>query len=314
MRIRRWNRQGRLADMQKRLAEPADWNLYRSFLAVLREGSLSAAARRLGSTQPTVGRHLDALEAALGTPLFRRTPQGLVASAAAQALRPHAEAMEASAAALLRAVAAEDGEGGTVRISASDIVGCEVLPRILAGFRARYPRVALELVSSNRLSNLLTREADIAVRMIRPEQGALVARHLGTVRIGLYAHRDYLARRGLPRSVEELRGHSAIGFDADAQFLRGLQAQGLVLERELFDFRSDNQLAQLAAIRAGLGIGGLQRGIARREPDLVPVLPAEVSFRLEMWLAMHQDLRGNPPVRRLFDHLAAELGAYCEQG
>jgi len=288
------------------------WDLYRSFLAVVHEGSLSGAARRLGLTQPTVGRHVAALEQALGLALFTRAPQGLLPTEAALDLVPHAQRLEAAAAALLRAASGEPEEArGVVRISASDIIGCEVLPPILAGFREAHPRVAIELVTTNRLSNLLTREADIAVRMARPTQDALLARHLGKVDIRLYAHQRYVARRGLPATVAELAEHSAIGFDADSRALANVEMVGIRIRRELFDFRTDSDLAQLAALRAGLGVGAAQVGIAARCPELVPVLHEQVAFGIDMWLAMHEDLRAVRRVRLLFDHLASALSAYC---
>jgi DNA-binding transcriptional LysR family regulator len=284
------------------------WDLYRSFLAVIREGSLSGAARRLGLTQPTVGRHVEALERSLGCALFIRHRAGLSPTDQALDLVPHAQAMESAAAALIREISGEAEEPrGTVRITASEIVGCEILPGVLAGFRAEYPGIALELVTSDRVTNLLTREADIAVRMTRPEQGALVAKRIGAVPIGLFAHGDYLRRHGTPRTVVELSHHSVIGFDQDEHAYATLRAHGVELDRGLFDFRTDSNPAQLAALRAGMGIGGAQIALARQYPDLVPVLPDEFSFSLEMWLAMHEDLRPVRRVRLLFDHLAEAL-------
>jgi len=289
------------------------WDLYRSFLAVVREGSLSGAARRLGLTQPTVGRHVDALEHGLGCALFVRHRAGLSPTEQALDLVPHAQAMESAAAALVRQVSGEAEEPqGTVRVTASEIVGCEILPRMLAGFRAEYPGIVLELVTSDRVTNLLTREADIAVRMTRPEQGALVAKRIGAVPIGLFAHRDYVRRNGLPGTAAELRHHSGIGFDQDARAFAALRARGMELDRSVFDFRTDSNPAQLAALRAGMGIGGAQTAIARQDTDLVPVLPDEFSFSLEMWLAMHEDLRSVRRVRLLFDYLGQALKEWVE--
>jgi DNA-binding transcriptional LysR family regulator len=292
-----------------------DWDLYRTFAAVVQEGSLSGAARLLGLTQPTVGRHVEALESALGVALFTRATRGLAPTDAALGLLPHAQAMEAAAAALVRSASGQAEEPvGAVRVSASDIIGCEVLPAVLRRFRDRYPRVTLELVTSNRMTNLLTREADIAVRMVRPEQGTLVARRLGSVHVGLYAHRRYAERHGLPRNVEAAREHSAVGFDTDTRSLGSVRVSGIELDREMFDFRSDNMVAQLAAVRSGLGIGAVQKPLADRDPELVPVLAESVVFSMDMWLAMHRDLRGVRRMRVLFDHLAAELSAYCNSG
>ncbi|RBP16760.1 regulatory helix-turn-helix LysR family protein [Roseiarcus fermentans] len=182
------------------------WDALRTFFAVMRDGSLSGAARRLKLAQPTVGRHIDALEAALGVSLFTRSPRGLVATAAAQALVPYGDAMSAAAAALVRSAASEgDDERGVVRITASEVIGAEVLPSIFAAFRAEHPGVALELAVTNRNEDLARGEADIAVRMVRPTQSGLVARRVGQTRIGLYAHRDYCRRFGEPRSLDELR-------------------------------------------------------------------------------------------------------------
>lgn len=289
----------------------ATWDLYRSFLGVLRAGSLSAAARELGLTQPTLGRHVDALEEALGTKLFARSRHGLMPTPTALELVPHAEAMEAAAAALTRAASGESDEpSGAVRITASNIVGAEVLPPILAEFRERHPRIAIELVLTNRNQDLSRRDADIAVRMVRPTQKALIARRAGTVRIGLYAHRSYLARHGVPASVEELANHALIGFDRDATAFRSLKG-ALAVGREIFALRTDDDCAQLNALRSGFGIGGAQAGIAARDADLVAVLPEAIGFKLEMWLAMHEDLRASRRVRLLFDHLAQALKVYA---
>lgn len=288
-----------------------DWDLYRSFLHVMREGSLSGAARALGTTQPTIGRRLEALEAALGCTLFIRTPTGLQATDAARRLAAPAEAMAAQAGALRRAASAgQDDISGTVRLTASETIGGEVLPPILAELQAAHPAIRIELALTNRNEDLLQREADIAVRMVRPSQEALVARRLGALAIGLYAHRHYVERRGLPTVIDELGSHALIGFDRDAGALRALQQSGLPLTPESFAFRSDSERAQHAALLAGLGIGACQTGIAARHPELLPVLAGQVRFELEMWLAMHEDLRNEPRIRRVFDFLADGLERY----
>ena len=197
------------------------WELYRSFLGVLREGSLSGAARALGITQPTAGRHVAALEKALGVVLFTRSQTGLLPTEVALSLRAHAEAMESTAASLERA-ASSQGEGvrGVVRVSASEVVSVEVLPPIVARLREAHPALKVELVSTNRVQDLLQREADIAVRMVRPRQEQLLARRIGNIELGFHAHRDYLARHGTPRKLEELAAHSVIGYDQPSAFVR----------------------------------------------------------------------------------------------
>ena len=287
------------------------WELYRSFLGVLREGSLSGAARALGITQPTAGRHVAALEKALGVVLFTRSQVGLMPTEVALALQTHAEAMESTAASLERA-ATSQGEGvrGVVRISASEVIGVEVLPPIVARLREQHPALKVELVSTNRVQDLLRREADIAVRMVRPKQEQLVARRIGQIELGFHARKEYLLRRGTPRRMEELAGHAVIGYDQPSAFVRNagkaLQGYG----REAFSLRTDSDLAQLALIRAGAGIGICQVGLARRNEALIRVLPRTFSMRLETWVTMHEDLRNSPRCRAAFDALVEGLQHY----
>jgi DNA-binding transcriptional LysR family regulator len=294
-------------------SDSPDWSLYRSFLSVLRTGSLSAAARDGGLTQPTVGRHIDTLEKALGVALFTRSQQGLAPTEAALELQPYAESLEATAAALVRAAVGRAGTHGTVRITASEVVGGEVLPPILAQLNVEHPQITLELVLSNRTEDLLQREADIAVRMVRPTQQALAARYVGNIELGLHARREYLERRGVPATIAELRRHALIGFDHENSFIRSVRARGFPVERSMFALRSDSDLAQLAALRAGFGIGVCQVGLARRSPELVRVMAESFSFNLEVWIVMHSDLRTSARCRVVADALATGLGAYCAQ-
>jgi DNA-binding transcriptional LysR family regulator len=287
------------------------WELYRSFLEVMRDGSLSGAARRLGLSQPTLGRHIDALEQGLGGALFTRSQRGLQPVELAHRLLPHAEAMASAQAALLRAASGEDGAlSGTVRVTASEVMGCEVLPTILAGLCHEHPAIELELVVSNRNQDLLRRDADIAVRMLRPTQEAVMAMKLGAVEIGLFAHPDYLARCGTPATLEDLRQHRLIGFDRDDISFRSVGGSATILSRADFGFRCDNDVAQLAALRAGLGIGGCQVLLAQRAPPLVRLVPVAIALRLEVWLAMHERLASTRRVRAVYDHLAARLRLY----
>jgi DNA-binding transcriptional LysR family regulator len=291
------------------------WELLRTFLEAVRDGSLSGAARRLGLTQPTAGRHIDALEAQLGLTLFTRSPQGLIPTLAALDLVPHAETMAAAAAALQRAASGEAAtDRGTVRITASEIMGCEILPPILARFRRKHPQITLELTLSNRNEDLLRRDADIAVRMNRPTQKALVVRRIGRTGIGLYAHRDYLAEFGTPKSAADLAGHCLIGFDRDDRSFRSVGSLAAAIGREQFGFRCDSDPAQLAALCAGVGIGGCQHLVALSRPELVPLLAKEMQFSLEVWLAMHENLKSTRRVRLLFEHLAEGLKSIIQSG
>jgi DNA-binding transcriptional LysR family regulator len=299
------------AAIQLCMTNRLSWDLYRSLLAVIRHGSLSSAARTLKATQPTLGRHIEALEQGLGVSLFSRSPAGLIPTEAALALVPFAEAMETNAAALSRTASGARTEvGGTVRIAASQVMGAEVLPAILCELQQAEPALIIELVLNNRLDNLLRRDADIAVRMVRPTQDGLVARRIGNIEIGLYAHSSYLARHAPPKSISDLKDHILIGYDRDDQALRSIRAGGVVPDREAFSFRTDSDLAQLAALRAGVGIAACQLRIAARDTNLVRVLKDRVSFSLEMWLAMHKDQRAVRPVRTAFDHLADSLAGW----
>ena len=297
------------------MAANPSWDLFRTFLAVAQERSLSGAARALGLTQPTVGRHIDALEQAVGCQLFTRSQHGLAPTEAAEDLRPHAEAMSATAASLLRTASAQrSAVSGTVRITASETVGAELLPPMLTELREQYPHLAIELVLSNAMDDLLQREADIAVRMVKPTQGALLARHLGAIDVGLHAHRRYIDRHGMPARLEDLSGHAMIGFDKESAPIRSMLRRAGGFPRQNFTLRANSDLAQLAAIRAGYGIGFCQVRLAERNPDLVRVLPDAFTLTLDTWLAMHEDLRASRRCRVVFDALAAGLGRYIRGG
>ena len=287
---------------------PIGWELYRSFLGVLKEGSLSGAARALGVTQPTVGRHIAALEKSLKLVLFTRSPTGLLPTEAALALQTHAESMESTAAALER-TAASQGAGirGVVRITASDVIGVEVLPTVLARLHHEHPDLKIELVLTNRVQDLLRREADIAVRMTPPRQETLIARRIGRIEVGLHASRQYLAAQGTPGNIAELAQHTLIGFDQETAFIRSARKALPVMSREKFSLRTDSDLAQLALIRAGAGIGACQVPIAKRSDTLVRVLQRQVAFYLETWITMHEDLRNRPSCHVTFEALVSGL-------
>lgn len=295
------------------MTDRMDWTLVRSFLSVARLGSLSAAARATGLTQPTIGRHIEQLERELDVALFSRSHAGLIATEAAHGLMPHAEAMETAMAALVRAAEA-GGDAlspeGTVRITTSEIMGLNAVPPILRELRFAFPKIVYELVLNNRTDDLLRRAADIAVRMGRPQQEGLVARKIGEVTLRFHAHRSYIERFGAPETLAQLMDFHVIGFDRDSHSARSVVAGAFPVSRERFAFRCDNDAAQLAALKAGLGIGLVQSAIARSDPDLVEILPGEVSFKLECWLAVHEDLKDQPAIRATFDGLADGLSRW----
>lgn len=280
-----------------------DWQLLRTFLAALDAGSLAGAARALDLTQPTAGRHIEALEAELGGELFMRSPRGLTPTALALDLQPYAERVASTVEAMVRAAGTSRTEvRGRVRISASEVMGVEILPPILERLMAEHPGLELELSLSNQVEDLLQRDADIAVRMVRPEQASLVVKRLGTIPLGLYATAGYLARRGHPTTVADLKGHALVGPDRETPDVRAMRRRIPAL-RDLgpFTVATDNQVAQLALIRAGCGIGFVQHQLTHT-PPLTRVLP-EVEFEMEAWLAMHESLRATPCCRAVFSYM-----------
>lgn len=290
------------------------WEWYRTFLAVMKEGSLSGAARILAITQPTAGRHVAALESALGLVLFTRSQTGLQATDAALALQGHAQAMENTASMIERSAAGfstcTTGLRGVVRVSASEIIGAEVLPPLIARIKEDYPQVTIELALSNRIHDLLNREADIAVRMTRPVQEQLIARRMGSIEIGLHASHAYLARHAAPNSIESLLTHTLVGFDKMTPFILQALKHYPSLNREIITVRTDSDVAQLNLIRAGAGIGMCQVQLASSPVPLQRLMPDFFAFHLDTWLVMHEDLRHSKACKAVFDILAEGLQAY----
>ena len=279
----------------------------------MREGSLSGAARALGMAQPTVGRHVAALENALGLVLFTRSQTGFLPTEAALALLPHARAMESIAATLERTASSfGDGVRGTVRVTVSEVIGVEVLPAAMVSLRERHPEVNVELVVANQVQDLLHREADIAVRITRPTQEQLIARRVGTIEMGLHASREYLARYGEPASLADLSCHALVGYDHGTPFVRDALKCWPQFQHAKLALRTDNDLAQLALIRAGAGIGFCQVALASRTPGLVRVLPEAVSIPLESWVTMHEDLRDSPSCRATFDAIVNAMSSHAQ--
>jgi DNA-binding transcriptional LysR family regulator len=286
--------------------EPS-WDEQRAFLAVFEAGSLSAAARDLALSQPTVRARIENLETALGTVLFTRSAHGLVPTSRARAMADPARAMAHASGALLRAASADaDQPAGAVRISVSEVVGVEVLPSLLCRLQERHPTLVFEVELSNATADLLDQQVDVAVRMHRPEQKALIAKKVRSTKLGLYAHRDYLAAYGTPSSREDIEAHRFIGPDRSRadQRVADLIAAGRHLTWSL---RTDSHPAQIAAARAGLGIAVVQNGIAAREPQLVRVLPDIALPELETWIVTHENLRQVPRIAAVFEHLVSEL-------
>jgi DNA-binding transcriptional LysR family regulator len=281
------------------------WDDQRTFLAVLDEGSLSAAARTLGVSQPTVRARIAALEAALGTVLFTRSVNGLTPTKSAEALGSSARAMALASDVFIRTASAPPGTvSGTVRLSVPEFMGVEVIPSMLADLRNAHPGIIIELVLSNSLANLLEQEVDIAVRTTEPTQGALIARKVSVIPLGLFASADYLGRRGMPLTLADLVHHDIIGPDrnrVDMKFVEGMDAS---LARTQFVLRIDSHPAQQAAARAGIGIAVLQVPSGNRDTGLRRVLPGYDVARLNTWIVTHENLRALPRIDAVFDCLA----------
>jgi DNA-binding transcriptional LysR family regulator len=288
-----------------------DWNLIKSFVTVAQTGSLSAAARMLASSQPTIGRHIAELEKALDVTLFRRGRGGYVLTDAGTALYERGKAVSDQAAAFSRlALGAVEAIEGSVRVAASEVVAACVLPAMLARLAEEEPGIQVEVVASNRVENLLGRDADIAIRMVEPTQSELVARKVTDIPLVACAARAYLDRRGRPTRLEQLRDHDLVGFDRGEELIQGLAKLGLPLTRKGFRLRSDNQIFCWEAVRAGNGIGVAQLPLVRGDPEIEIVLPDLKLPSLPVWLAMHADVRTSLRIRRLADFLFAELRRY----
>lgn len=288
--------------------ERFDWMLLRSFLAVVDTGSLAGAARKLGSYQPTLSRQIGELERQLGVPLFERTGRGLATTRLGQRLEPIARAMAASAGEIASAITRDtDDLSGVVRVSCSQVFASWILPPLLVSARRKFPSVQLELVATNQMSSLHRREADIAVRLIRPTQATLRTRKVGELKFGAYAATTYLRRRKAPQGVSDLTQHELVGLDRDETLIRACQDAGLDITRESFALRTDDQVALIELVRQGAGIGFMPICVGQEKRGLRQVLAGSALPEMSVWLVVHREISGNPAIRAIFDHLAEEL-------
>lgn len=285
-----------------------DWALWRSFAAVIEHGSLSAAARVLGLSQPTLGRHIEALEEALQTKLFDRHLKGLAPNEAA--LRMF-EQVQAAKQALTEAELMAEGTttelAGTVRITASTVMSHYILPRLIRQLRDDFPAIQIEIVPSDSPENLLLRESDIAIRMFRPTQLELVTKKIAETPVSATAHADYLAGRGTPQNATELFSHDLIGFDRSDLLISAAKQMGFELSRPDFALRTDSQTLMFELIKSGLGIGFAQDILIRETPGLTLILPELKIPPLEIWLTTHRELFTSARIRAIYDRLAELL-------
>lgn len=288
--------------------ENLDWSLIRAFLAVAETGSLSAAARTLGSSQPTVGRQVREVETALGVELFQRHAKGLSLTETGAAMLPAAKRMRDSVGEIALIAAGQDMRPtGTVRITASVIVAHFVLPQILARLRRDEPGIEIELVATDSSDNLLFREADIALRMYRPDQLDMVTLHVTDLPLGIYAAKSYLDRVGRPDTVEDAFKLDWVGYDRSDLMLRGMRRLGWAVDRTFFATRTDDQAGNWQLIRAGCGIGIAQIATAQDAPEVERLFPDMALPSLPVWLTAHEAMRRTPRIARVWDALAQGL-------
>lgn len=285
-----------------------DWDHARAFLATAETGSLSAAARALGTSQPTLSRQVASLAEALGVTLFERVGRGLVLTETgadiAERLRPMAEAAEAAA---LAASGQSDAIDGHIRITASEIYAARLLPPVLAKLRRRAPGLTVEIVASNSVTDLRRRDADVAIRNARPEDPALFARKVADDAASFFATPAYLEDLGNPTSLAGFAGAEFLGFSDVETMIGYLTGLGFAVSAEDFPLRTENHLVQLGAALRGLGIVVIPLTVGFAEPRLRRILPDAPVIPYPVWVVAHREVRTSRRVRLVFDLLAEEL-------
>ena len=288
--------------------DKVDWNQLRAFLETTETGSLSAAARKLGQSQPTLSRQVAALELALGVTLFERVGKTMALTTTGQELLGHARVMGAAAHELgLAATGRSEEVSGVVSVATSDAVAAYLMPKILLQIREAAPGIQVEVVASDGFSDLLRREADIAIRHVRPEQPELIGRLVRHSSACFYASESWVREHGLPRTAEEAVQHDFIGMDRAGHYLQHMRSKGLQLSSANFRSYADNSVTYWEMVRQGLGIGAIMEEIARETPGMVRVLEDVSPFQLPIWLVTHRELRTARRIRIVFDLLAEIL-------
>ncbi|WP_415922063.1 LysR family transcriptional regulator [Tateyamaria sp. SN6-1] len=285
-----------------------DWTRLRAFLATADTGSYSAAARALGLTQPTLGRQVAALEAELGMGLFERAGRGLRLTEAGQDLLPDARQMEAAATRIsTRAQGRAEALEGQIRVTASDLTSARLLPGILQDLRRIAPGLRIDLIASNDIRDILRREADIAIRHVRPTEPDLIARFVRDAPAHLYASHGYIASRGAPKTLDDLQHHDFVSLGDDTAMVDAMRARGIVIRPENFRAGSDSGIAVWELVRQGFGLFPMSDSIAKDDPDMVRVLEGVTHLTFPIWLVTHRDLHTSRRIRLVFDHLAAAM-------
>lgn len=285
-----------------------DWNHIRAFHATAAAGSLSAAARRLGLTQPTLSRQVLALEADLGVALFERRGRKLVLTQIGTDLLDHIRIMGDAADTVALAASGRVQEiGGRVSISVTDTYAAYILPGIIERIRSEAPQITIVIVASNELSDLHRREADIAVRHVRPDRPGLVGRHVRDTEAHFYASEDWVARNGLPKAPADLAKAGLLGFDDGKRFSDFLREIGVSIDAADFRILSNSSVAIWEMVKRGIGVATMLREIAERTPGVVNLLPDMTPISVPIWLITHQELQSSPRIRMVQTILAEEL-------
>jgi DNA-binding transcriptional LysR family regulator len=285
-----------------------DWNRARAFLVTAEEGSLSAAARALEMTQPTLGRQVSALEEELGVSLFERVGRGLNLTPSGLDLLEHVQAMGQAATRLSLVANGHSQEiAGKVCISASEIHAVYLLPSIVNKLRKEQPGIIIEIVSSNNPSDLLRREADIAIRSFRPTEAELISKKITDVEAPLFAAKTYLNKLGIPKTIDDLKNAEFVTIGDVDTFMKGLKQFGVELTEKNFPVQTGSHIVHWELVKQGLGIGIVPMDIGDAEPLVERVLPDLKLMSFPIWLTSHRELRTNKRIRLVFDFLAEEL-------
>lgn len=285
-----------------------DWNQVRAFLATAEEGSFSGAARALKTTQPTISRQISGLEEALGVTLFERTVRGPTVTETGRDLLDHVRLMGETAT-LISAIATGQSQDvvGDVAISATDLVSAAILPGLLGELRDTAPGIHLRIVSSNDNSNLMRREADIAIRHVRPTESDLIAQHIGDFHANLYAATVYLDKAGRPRSAEMLANHDFIGNPDSGPIAMTLRSYGIPVRRQNFAISSESGIVQWELVKSGYGVTFMPELLGEATPGVEKVLPDLPGLEFPVWLVTHRELKTSRRIRVVFDLMAREL-------
>ncbi|MEO1139530.1 MAG: LysR family transcriptional regulator [Pseudomonadota bacterium] len=286
-----------------------DWTRLRAFLATADTGSLSAAARELGLTQPTLGRQVSALEDELGLALFERSGRALQLTDAGRDLLTHARAMKEAASHIsLIAQGRAQSLDGLIRVTASDMLSAYVLPDILLKLRKLAPRLRVDIVAANDIRDILAREADIAIRHVRPTEPDLIARLIGDAPAHLYTSKEYLAAHGTPVTTDDLKSHDFISFGDDTRLIMGLAEWGISIEATQFTTGSTSGITTWELMQKGFGIAPMSDDIAAQFPEAVRLLDGVTDITFPIWLVTHRDLHTSRRIRLVFDLLGEMLG------